>query len=61
MENTFWTALGASFPAALVTSMGIYVIRRFCHGCRCFCDRDYSDLKPSPQCFFQEITETALK
>jgi len=31
MENTFWTALGASFLAALVTSMGIYVIRRFEH------------------------------
>jgi len=29
MENTFWTALGASSLAALVTSMGIYVIRRF--------------------------------
>ena len=29
MENTFWTALGASFMAALVTSAGIYVIRRF--------------------------------
>jgi zinc transporter ZupT len=29
MENTFWTALGASTLAALVTSIGIYVIRRF--------------------------------
>ena len=29
MENTFWTALGASSLAALVTSLGIYVIRRF--------------------------------
>ena len=29
MENTFWTALGASALAALVTSIGIYVIRRF--------------------------------
>jgi zinc and cadmium transporter len=29
MENTFWTALGASSMAALVTSAGIYVIRRF--------------------------------
>ena len=29
MENTFWTALGASSLAAIVTSMGIYVIRRF--------------------------------
>jgi zinc and cadmium transporter len=29
MENTFWTALGASTLAALVTSLGIYVIRRF--------------------------------
>lgn len=29
MENTFWTALVASSLAALVTSMGIYVIRRF--------------------------------
>lgn len=29
MENMFWTALGASSMAALVTSIGIYVIRRF--------------------------------
>lgn len=29
MEDNFWTALGASFLAAIVTSMGIYVIRRF--------------------------------
>lgn len=29
MENTFLTAFGASFLAALVTSIGIYVIRRF--------------------------------
>jgi len=29
MENTFWTALGASSIAALVTSAGIYVIRHF--------------------------------
>ncbi|MFO7738604.1 MAG: ZIP family metal transporter [Desulfatiglandaceae bacterium] len=29
MENSFWTALGASFLAALVTSVGIYVIRHF--------------------------------
>jgi len=29
MENTFWTAFGASVLAALVTSIGIYVIRRF--------------------------------
>ena len=29
MENTFWTAFGASSLAALVTSAGIYVIRRF--------------------------------
>jgi zinc and cadmium transporter len=29
MENTFWTALAASSLAALVTTMGIYVIRRF--------------------------------
>ena len=29
MENTFWTALGASSLAALVTTIGIYVIRRF--------------------------------
>lgn len=29
MENTFWTALGSSGLAALVTSAGIYVIRRF--------------------------------
>ena len=29
MENTFWTALGTSLMAALVTSIGIYIIRRF--------------------------------
>jgi hypothetical protein len=29
MENTFWTALGASSLAAAVTTIGIYVIRRF--------------------------------
>jgi ZIP family zinc transporter/zinc and cadmium transporter len=29
MENTFWTALGASLVAALVTAIGIYVIRRY--------------------------------
>ena len=29
MEDTFWTAFGASLLAALVTSMGIYVIRQF--------------------------------
>lgn len=29
MENTFWTALGASSLAALVTCVGIYVIRHF--------------------------------
>ena len=29
MENTFWTAFGASSLAALVTSIGIYVIRHF--------------------------------
>ena len=29
MEDTFWTAFGASVLAALVTSIGIYVIRRF--------------------------------
>ncbi len=29
MANTFWTAFGASLLAALVTSIGIYVIRRF--------------------------------
>jgi len=29
MENTFWTALGASSLAAIVTTIGIYVIRRF--------------------------------
>jgi ZIP family zinc transporter/zinc and cadmium transporter len=29
MENTFWTALVASFLAALVTSIGIYVVRHF--------------------------------
>ena len=29
MENNFWTALGASSMAAVVTTIGIYVIRRF--------------------------------
>jgi ZIP family zinc transporter/zinc and cadmium transporter len=29
MENTFWTAFGASLVAALVTAIGIYVIRRY--------------------------------
>ncbi len=29
MENTFWTALGASSLAALVTTIGIYVVRHF--------------------------------
>jgi zinc and cadmium transporter len=29
LENTFWTALGASTLAAMVTTIGIYVIRRF--------------------------------
>ncbi len=29
MENTFWTALATSMMAALVTSLGIYSIRRF--------------------------------
>ena len=29
MEHTFWTAFGASLLAAVVTSTGIYVIRRF--------------------------------
>lgn len=29
MENTFWTALATSGIAALVTSLGIYTIRRF--------------------------------
>jgi ZIP family zinc transporter/zinc and cadmium transporter len=29
MENTFWTALGASLTAALVTTIGIYTIRHF--------------------------------
>jgi zinc and cadmium transporter len=29
MENTFWTALGASLLAALVTGIGIYTIRHF--------------------------------
>ncbi|MBW2000824.1 MAG: ZIP family metal transporter [Deltaproteobacteria bacterium] len=29
MENTFWTAFGASLLAAVVTSIGIYVIRHF--------------------------------
>jgi len=28
MENIFWTAFGASLSAAMVTSVGIYVIRR---------------------------------
>jgi hypothetical protein len=31
MENTFWTALSASVLAALVTTIGIYVIRHFEH------------------------------
>lgn len=29
MQNTFWTALATSLLAALVTSAGIYTIRRF--------------------------------
>lgn len=29
MEDTFWTALGASLLAALVTAIGIYTIRHF--------------------------------
>lgn len=29
MENTFWTAFGASVLAALVTSIGIFVVRHF--------------------------------
>ncbi|MFO8045509.1 MAG: ZIP family metal transporter [Halomonas sp.] len=29
MENTFWTALGASGAAAVVTSLGIFTIRHF--------------------------------
>ncbi len=29
MENTFWTAFGASALAAIVTTIGIYVIRRY--------------------------------
>jgi ZIP family zinc transporter/zinc and cadmium transporter len=29
MENTFWTALGASLLAALITAIGIYTIRHF--------------------------------
>jgi zinc and cadmium transporter len=29
MVNTFWTALGTSSLAAIVTTTGIYVIRRF--------------------------------
>jgi ZIP family zinc transporter/zinc and cadmium transporter len=29
MESTFWTAFGASLVAALVTAIGIYVIRRY--------------------------------
>jgi len=29
MENSFWTAFGASVMAAFVTSIGIYIIRRF--------------------------------
>jgi zinc and cadmium transporter len=29
LENTFWTALGASSLAAIVTAIGVYVIRRF--------------------------------
>ena len=31
MENEFWIALGASSLAAIVTTIGIYVIRRFEH------------------------------
>ena len=31
MQNTFWTAFGASVLAATVTTIGIYVIRRFEH------------------------------
>ena len=31
MENTFWTALGASSSAAIVTTIGIYGIHRFEH------------------------------
>ncbi|KPQ00095.1 ZIP family metal transporter [Marinobacter sp. HL-58] len=29
MENSFWTAFGASLVAALVTGIGIYIIRHF--------------------------------
>ena len=29
MENTFWTALAASSMAALVTTIGIIVVRNF--------------------------------
>jgi len=29
MENTFWTALATSSLAAIVTSIGIYTIRKF--------------------------------
>jgi zinc and cadmium transporter len=29
LQNTFWTALGVSTLAAIVTAIGIYVIRRF--------------------------------
>gem|GEM_PF-6382292 len=29
MQNTFWTALATSTMAAIVTSSGIYTIRRF--------------------------------
>lgn len=29
MENTFWTAFGASSLAALVTAVGIYTVRHF--------------------------------
>ncbi len=29
MENTFWTALATSSLAAIVTSIGIYTIRRY--------------------------------
>jgi ZIP family zinc transporter/zinc and cadmium transporter len=29
MENTFWTAFGASLLAALVTASGIYTIRHY--------------------------------
>jgi len=29
MVNSFWTSFGASTIAAIVTTIGIYVIRRF--------------------------------